>query len=556
MSVRIFALLFWLTLLQSCLHPVYADNKPTPTWKISKTSWSSQDEKSFQEFVSTIGEAISSRKCNTVPGCLNSSVNPFRKSDPEGLSYHSDCADLPYFLRAYFAWKNELPFSFAQDMSLRDFPGNEGRDIRYSPYGNVVALRYDVTDQPGKTRDVINFFNSFLTDSVSSASFRTHYADDSAVNFTDQYPVRISRDAIQPGTMIYDPNGHVGTVYRVSNDGKIYFFDAHPDNSVTAGTFDDKFVRSNPGQGAGFRNWRPLQLVGAEVDRKGFYLGGKILGASNRNLSNYSVEQFFGNQDPKATEATVDWKKAAFIIDGKNLTYYEYIRQQMSVGQLRISPVDEFRSILTDLCESLKDRVHAVDIGVKAGLSQKDHPDRLPENIYGTAGDWEEYSTPSRDAQLKVSFIDLLSSSKDFLTKWRAQDPTIVYSGSTLAQDLLSTYQQQASSCQIQYQNSQGQSVTLSLEEVRQRLFQLSFDPYHCVERRWGAASAHELASCQENQNKNLWYVREQRLRNQPERQYEVRTDFNLDDLLKPLPGNGLDKAPNVDIEGFLKTQM
>ena len=152
MSVRVFALLFWLTLMQSCIHPVYADQGPT-AWKITKTAWSSQDEKSFQEFVSSIGEAINSRKCDTVTACMNSSANSYRKSDPEGLSYRSDCADFPYFLRGYFAWKNGLPFAFSTEMKLRQISGNEGRDIRYSPYGNEVDQKYSVAAEDGKLKN-------------------------------------------------------------------------------------------------------------------------------------------------------------------------------------------------------------------------------------------------------------------------------------------------------------------------------------------------------------------------------------------------------------------
>jgi hypothetical protein len=561
MSVRIFALLFWCTLMQSCLHPVYAqqtwdETSLNTSWKITKTSWSTQDEKSYQEFIQSIGEAIGSRKCNTVTSCMNSSANSYRKSDPEGLAYRADCADFPYFLRAYFAWKNGLPFSLAIEMDLRNVPGNEGRDIRYSPYGNVVDERYAMTADNGQMKNALFILNKLIPNSVSSANFRTHYANDSVDLFTDQYPVQISRDSIQPGSMIYDPNGHVAVVYKVTDDGKVYFIDAHPDNSATSGTFSNKFVRSHPGQGAGFKKWRPLRLEGAQVTPQGFYLGGKIVAASNRELADYSVEQFFGNKIPNATEQTVDWKKAEFLIDGKNLTYYEFIRQKMSIGQLRIDPVDEFRSIVDDLCESLKDRVHSVDISIRSGISQKPHPERLPENIYGTFGEWEEFSTPSRDAQLKVSFMDLVSSSRDFIQKWKAQDPTIVYSGSTLAQDLLDMYQRESRACEIAYQNSSGRMMAMSLEQVRQRLFQLSFDPYHCIELRWGASSADELSSCSDNSNKRLWYVREQRLRNQPERQYEARTDFNLEDLLKPLPGNGIENPPDVDVVRFLKSQI
>ena len=47
------------------------------------------------------------------------------------------------------------------------------------------------------------------------------------------------------------------------------------------------------------------------------------------------------------------------------------------------------------------------------------------------------------------------------------------------------------------------------------RLFAMSFDPYHCVELRWGAAAGSpELATCPDDPARRGWYRAEQRLRN------------------------------------------
>ena len=35
---------------------------------------------------------------------------------------------------------------------------------------------------------------------------------------------------------------------------------------------------------------------------------------------------------------------------------------------------------------------------------------KLPENIYGTTGEWELYASPSRDARLKAAFRELYES--------------------------------------------------------------------------------------------------------------------------------------------------
>jgi hypothetical protein len=94
--------------------------------------------------------------------------------------------------------------------------------------------------------------------------------------------------------------------------------------------------------------------------------------------------------------------------------------------------------------------------------------------------------------------------------------------------------------------------VSLNLEQIRQRLFDLSFDPYHCVEARWGASGS-ELASCPDNEIKRLWYQREKWLRFQIERAYEAKMDYSLDQLTGPKPGAGVANPPDVDVLQLLQ---
>ncbi len=75
-------------------------------------------------------------------------------------------------------------------------------------------------------------------------------------------------------------------------------------------------------------------------------------------------------------------------------------------------------------CADLDYRADAVTLALEAGLQNRPQPDRLPENIYGTEGDWETYSTPSRDARLKTAFKELRDNAPRFLTLWlRARSP-------------------------------------------------------------------------------------------------------------------------------------
>lgn len=522
-------------------------------WKIRKTAWTEADEKEYSEFIALIGQAVEKRECHSLQSCLKHPNNPYRGSDSNRINVFADCAKLSYVLRGYYAWKKALPFSFESALALRNVPGNSG-NLRYSRFGNIVTARRDLlpkklSNQTWKFTDGVTASNSIISDGVYSANYRFNYKDiDDDRLFTDFYPVEISRDAIAPGTSIYDPNGHVAIVYKVTDDGKIYFIDAHPDNSLTSGLFGTKFVRSNPGQGAGFKNFRPYHLEGATYDQKlNSYVGGVIRPTKDNALPLHSTIQFFGT-DLGTPE---HWQAGIFKIDGAVYSFYDYLRMKLSVGNLKLDPVQEIKSVAEDLCQTVQDRVEAVDAAMKTGIQNKSHPDRLPYNIYGTSGEWEEYSTPSRDARLKTSFKELRDLSENLYNMYLQHDPRLVYNGSDIKKDMLDSYREVVGRCHVQYKKSNQVMQSLSLEQVRARLFDLSFDPYHCVELRWGATGAERL-TCQDGNVKQHWYTQERWLRNQIERHYDIRMDLSLSELNGPAAGGGSEFPPDTDIVRYL----
>ena len=211
-------------------------------WCILRTSWTDSDEKGFEEFVQRIGES----GCRNMHVCLiGAESNPlYRASNPPGMHFYADCADLPHMLRAYYAWKNGLPFSY----STAVIPLGFSKDIRYTARGNAIAGRRDLVDATIDARKAI----PQMMEAISSAHYR-YPPDYVARLLPDHYPVKITRESIRPGTIIYDPNGHVAVVYKVTAEGRIHYIDTHPDNSLTRGVYGKAFARSSPGMGAGFK---------------------------------------------------------------------------------------------------------------------------------------------------------------------------------------------------------------------------------------------------------------------------------------------------------------
>src|SRR5690242_14960662 len=80
-------------------------------------AWDDVAEAQYGEFIATLGQAIAAGKCRTLRDCLNDpAINPLYEDTTQALRFHADCADVPYILRAYYAYRHDLPFSYARTM--------------------------------------------------------------------------------------------------------------------------------------------------------------------------------------------------------------------------------------------------------------------------------------------------------------------------------------------------------------------------------------------------------------------------------------------------------
>ena len=509
-------------------------------WEVYKAEWSDADEAGYAAFVQSIGRS----DCNSLAACLKSDANPYRSDvDP---TLDGDCADMAYVLRAYYAWKNGLPFSYQNMMGLN---GTRREDIRYSTNGNVVIGRRQILN----TVSNAPAFLRRIGWEVSTAMFRTHPVTGGGRTHDDFYPVKISRETVRPGVIAYDIFGHVGIVYDVLDDGRVMVVASHPDNTVTRSTYGPNFMRSKPALGAGLKAWRPIRVDGADLSADGSLAGGRLDAAENEDLPGFSMEQYVGN----IPASSGVWHEGEFRHNGRTLRYYDYVRRALAAPDFRYDPVEELRYGLQTICSSIKARKIAVDNAVTARIHLKPHPERLPPNIYGTYGEWEEYSTPSRDARLKVSFIELRRDLQRLVEDVEAGDPGVIYEGTNLPGDLARAFAEEKDACTFTYWRSDGARMRLNLAHVMQRLWALSFDPYICPERRWGARGA-ELASCTDDETKTQWYNALQFLRYQAERTYDVRMDFALNELKPPMVappeegGLGVDAPADADIRGYI----
>ncbi len=553
---------------------VKAMKTPRP-WIVKKTIWAAGDELGFQKFVTAIGKTVVGKTndgkdlyCNTADKCLSGTANTLRSEEDMLNVFYTDCADLPYYLRAYYAYKNNLPMSFVLEIARNDFtPEQQKRyeqeikkyqdnndqdgldkylktmnDLRYSQNGNRPISRLNIPNSSGVARDFGQVAPT-IVNVISSGFLRMTSAPDNSFVQPDFYSPVVSPSVIIPGTILYQPAGHVAVVYDVNpENGTISFIDSHPDNSLSRGKFNLDYKVLNMKYGGNFKNFRPYILQNITKDSKGQITKATPLFISDYEIAQFSLEQYNGDS-PKVDGNPVFKLNPS---DAKGARFHDWVKYRLSKGKYRLNPIDEMKTEVESLCLAAQDRIIAVNDAVNNEIHQMPHPLTLPRNIYGAEGAWESYSSPGRDIRFRDKILSIPIAAKDWITRFKDKDLIINYSGSNLKADLIATYKKSASDCSVNYTNSAGQSTVVSLEKIIDRASNISFDPYMCPEIRWGANSADELLSCRDDQNKKEWHKYTQFLRNALEKDTKAIHGQSLNKL-KELDAGKLVNNANTD---------
>ncbi|KYG66930.1 hypothetical protein AZI86_07850 [Bdellovibrio bacteriovorus] len=534
-------------------------------WNIISTRWTAEDEQGFSDFVQAIGRS----DCRTVEDCIFNPANPFYGGDPgpELYKFWSDCADWPYFLRSYYAWKNGLPFMFSQGMRAVPLTPEQQAavdagtakaqtDIRYSANGNVPLRQVRI---PHPTLGS-NFFEiqDIIQDSIATSTLRV----DPRTDFGDTYTPAIRHGAIRPGTIVYDPSGHTGVVYDVTDDGEVMVFDAFSDKKSVSKRrpySSDRYTRSRITHGGWFQNFRPVVIEGAQFDRRtGTYVGGVLRALKNSEIADYSTEMF-GNT------TTADGKSAYLVetASGYKVTtsFQEFLKRRLYLnGTYSVDVLREFKNKMTEVCDDFQARASGVQEATTLGIAAQPHVAVLPNTIYGGDGVWETHSTPGGDVRRRGLVRTALKSAKELVAMVKSGNPDYSYYSTVedLKEDLIAIAENTVKTCSVTYTNTAGRPVTLTLEEMLRRAPLMSFSPWHCIELRWGASSPQELRSCPDINDpvKMRWYKAQQTMRNQMDRDTNIFTGFTLEGLEQNASKIGPVDAPNLNLVEIFKKEL
>ena len=422
------------------------------------------------------------------------------REDQKGLVMQPDCADVPYFLRAYFAFKMGLPFGYAKctrggggeppkcpqwwNIQNEEPPQTppvtpETMASTAGPFGLFGGpIAAPVPMFPPRPQGLVPGFGFYLRNTVAngvqSGNGRTAAND----NNSDYYLVPLKAKTLRPGTIYADPYGHVLVlVKRVpqTGDGAGVFLaiDGQPDGTVARKRFwrGNFLFAQDPSVGSpGFKRFRP------------------IVRGKNGGLRRLTNDEIAKNED-----------YADFSLEQEKLSvedFYDRMDDVMSPEPL--DPVRALKDTITSLEEQVKTRVTSVENGRKyqtGGGGEVAMPDGA--SIFETTGAWEDYATPSRDLRLLIA-IDVVRGFADRVVRRperyaMPKDKSI----QDVKAELDSVLASELAARKFSYTRSDGSQWELALKDVADRMpaLEMAYNVNDCVELRWGAPDGGDEAS-------------------------------------------------------------
>lgn len=426
------------------------------------------------------------------------------REDEKGLIIRPDCADLPYFLRAYFAFKMGLPFGYSKctrgsggrapkctqwwNIQKEEPPPAPPPSQEVASGGSLFAI-FDAPTAPPpaalklppKPQGLVPGFGYYMrttiANGVHSGNGRTAADDDD----TDYYPVSLSQETLRPGAIYADPYGHVLVLTRRiaqtdSAAGLFLAVDGQPDGTVARKRFwrGNFLFAQDPALGSpGFKRFRPVvrgkaglrQLTNAEIAKHPEY------GDFSLDQSKLGIEEFYDRMDDVMSPAPLDPERA-------------------------------MKEAIAALDEQVNARVTSVENGRKyqtGGGAVVAIPDGA--SIFETTGAWEDFATPSRDLRLLIA-IDVVHGFPNRVA--RRPERYAMPAGKSVADvkaQLEGVLASELAARKFSYTRSDGSPWTLAIKDVVDRTpaLEMAYNVNDCVELRWGAAEASdEAATCKQ----------------------------------------------------------
>lgn len=405
-----------------------------------------------------------------------------------------DCAKFTSFMPAYYAYRRALPWMTARVRS-------GGGDIRTAdaniPIGSTNSF----------TSPSLSWFFQNGPLCYTSGNYRVEpYGKGS--DLSDTAPVALDPKFLMPGCMNYT-DGHCLLLAHVSEYGELEFLNcsttttrdifSYNGMNTVSGISPRGYDPNNEWAGCfqGLRVWRyPIAETNAQ---------GRVIKVRRRTDEEMAAFGFSTEQYTRIQEISEKHKISEGGLEPRS--FHDFIRLRMRTVDT-IAPLtfmEEYAGDLLGVYELREEFVQDAWRNHQAHGPVVYPEERKNENIFQANGRWETWSSPSSDVDRRNKYF-YLATWMDYAIRWFAIQPEAVdltgleayeiRSQSGLAHALIEEKERIFAEKTMQYTKSNGDKVPLTLLDVEDRLYDLSFDPNHPPELRWGApAGSVERAS-------------------------------------------------------------
>ena len=385
-----------------------------------------------------------------------------------------DCADNPFYLRAYFAWKLGLPFGYHE--SNRGYLGGAPKTGRYITNESIISKTHPTQK--------FNTFIRMVMNGVHSGTARTALKDESS----DYYPVPLTKESLRPGVVFADPYGHtlivVHWVPQTSDSpGVLLSVDAQPDGTVGIKRFwkgNFLFSTTDVIGDPGFKAFRPIVI---SKNKLRLMKSDEITEKSG--LIPFSLQQ-------KNMESNVFYHTMERIINPK--------------------PLDPEMALL-DLIQALHEQLVVRITSVANGEAyMKSHPGAVvpmpggTSGVFQAGGQWEDFSTPNRDLRLLIAMDAVLDFPNKIVRSPEDFKISMLKSPEHTKKDMEALLEKKLTELSITYTRTNGTEQRLTIAEIlkRREAFEMAYNPNDGIEIRWGAPEkSEERSTCHRHVSAN-----------------------------------------------------
>ena len=397
-----------------------------------------------------------------------------------------DCGKFTAFLPAYYAYRRALPWMSAYVRS------GDRADVRNA------AFTIPVGDANSFLSGSTSAFFQQAINGFSSGNYRVELTGRNA-ELSDTVPVAITREFLLPGCVNY-VDGHCLLLAKVTEYGELRFLNASTTKTRDIFTYNGLNTvhgitprgedPENEWKGC-FQGLRVFRYPIAETNSQG-----RVIRVRRRTNAEMAEFGFSTEQYDRAREMTEEHA----ILEGgiRAQSFHDFIRLRMKTVDT-IAPLRFMEDYIGEIVEAYRFREQFVQ---EAWQDHNRHgpvvypEEQEKENIFQAFGRWETWSSPSSDVDRRNLYF-YLADWLEYAIRWFGLMPEAtdlaglekyeIRTQADLARALIEEKNRIFAERSITYTNSKGEQVTLTLTDIEGRLYDLSFDPNHPPELRWGA---------------------------------------------------------------------